>query len=38
LAREVNASLVGGANSVTLSTTTIIIILLIVILIVVAVK
>lgn len=38
LARQVNGSLVGGANSVTLSTTTIIIILLVVILLVVAVK
>src|SRR5262245_55305331 len=38
LAREANTALVGGANSVTLSTTTIIIILLVVILIVVAVK
>ena len=38
LARDVNQVLVGGANSVTLSTTTIIIILLLVILLIVAVK
>jgi hypothetical protein len=37
-ARQVNATLVGGASSVTLSTTTIIIILLALILIIVAVK
>jgi hypothetical protein len=37
-ARQVNRQLVGGANSVTLSTTTIIIALLVVILIVVAAK
>ena len=35
-AREVNAALVGGANTVTISTTTIIIVLLLVILIIVA--
>ena len=37
-ARDVNQALVGGANSVTLSTTTIIIILLVVILLIVAIK
>jgi hypothetical protein len=37
-AQDVNRQLVGGANSITVSTTTIIIILLVVILIIVAVK
>jgi hypothetical protein len=37
-ARQVNASLVGGASTVVISTTTIIIILLVVILLVVAIK